>query len=515
MPSVTRRHFLKTTASALAGAAVGGCSHSRPKPRNAIVIIADSLRRDALSCFGGNWIHTPHLNAFARQAMLCDNAFCCSFPTVPARHDILTGTYSYTYKRWGALSPGTVTLPEVLNAAGVHTALVADTPHPYTPKFHFHRGFQYFERIHGQEGDIYKTEPQVVRLPCSPSKLRRVDTVEQYLRNVADRKVEEDYFCAQTMRAAARWLQKSYQAQPFFLLVDTFDPHEPWDPPRSYVDHYDPGYQGQDIIYPKYDYWRRTLTEAEFKHCRALYAAEATLMDRWFGHLIETIENLGLLENSFILFLSDHGISLGEHGILGKAIMRDHGYQNFPLYPDLCRIPILAYYPGCSPGARIQALVQPVDLPATICDCLGVIPPVDFRGSSMWSALQQKEEHGRRFVVSSPTLSGQNARPPRPTDEPSITDGRWLLAYPCAGWGDDLEQKPHNPDYQRKRRAYYTDEPLVPLLFDLEKDPGCIRNIIEQNKDVARDMHHWFYAALTDSPMNRRHLDFYRELENS
>src|SRR5207302_858847 len=155
-------------------------------------------------------------------------------------------------------------------------ALAADTPHPFRPAYNYQRNFDFVQINRGQENDVYRTRPARVHLPCKTSKLREEErVVTQYLRNVAGRKVEEDYFCAQTMRAATAWLEKSHKRQPFFLYVDTFDPHEPWDPPKSYVEKYDPGYNGEEVIYPRYDRWQDFLSRRELKHCRALYAGEA------------------------------------------------------------------------------------------------------------------------------------------------------------------------------------------------------------------------------------------------
>jgi arylsulfatase A-like enzyme len=94
-----------------------------------------------------------------------------------------------------------------------------------------------------------------------------------------------------------RWLEENVECQPFFLYVDTFDPHEPWDPPQWYVDLYDPGYQGEEVIYPQYapcDF----LSEAEVKHCRALYAGEVTMVDAWVGKLLNRLDDLGLREDT-------------------------------------------------------------------------------------------------------------------------------------------------------------------------------------------------------------------------
>src|SRR5262249_22967168 len=154
-------------------------------------------------------------------------------------------------------------------------------------------------------------------------------------------------------------------------------------PPKSYVDSYDPDYHGQEVIYPRYDRWREFLTEAELKHCRALYAGEASLVDRWTGHLLDTIKRLGLLESTLVLFAADHGFYLGEHGFIGKSFIRGNRFQSLPLFSEVCRIPLLAHYPGCIPGTRIGALAQTVHLPATILDFLGFAAPLSVTASSL------------------------------------------------------------------------------------------------------------------------------------
>ena len=79
----------------------------------------------------------------------------------------------------------------------------------------------------------------------------------------------------------------------FILWVDSWDPHEPWDPPAYYVDQYDPGYEGDEIIYPCYGF-SNYMTEQELNHVRALYAAEVTMVDRWVGMLFDSMRLMGL-----------------------------------------------------------------------------------------------------------------------------------------------------------------------------------------------------------------------------
>src|SRR5262249_33418185 len=155
-----------------------------------------------------------------------------------------------------------------------------------------------------------------VAFPAPEAKLDLHDRVRQYLRNVAGREREEEYFGPRVMRTAAEWLERFAHRGPFYLHVECFDPHEPWDPPASYVD---PARVGEErIIYPRlgrssyYD-------ERDLQSIRELYAGEVRMVDRWIGHLLDRIDSLGLRENTVLVFLSDHGIFLGEHGLLGKA----------------------------------------------------------------------------------------------------------------------------------------------------------------------------------------------------
>jgi arylsulfatase A-like enzyme len=512
---LTRRKFLHASALATGALTLGKKNFAlsaAKSTRNVIVIVSDTMRRDALGCCGGQWVRTPNLDAFAAKSIRCNKSFLCSFPTVPTRHDILTGRHTFTYKPWSPLDKDTITLQDVLRPAGIYTALIVDTPHPFRPDYNYQRNFDFVQINRGQEGDPYRTAPVPVQLPCDPKKLRDGDkVVTQYLRNVQDRKVEEDYFCARTLRGAADWLEKNHRRQPFFLYVDTFDPHEPWDPPKSYVEEYDPGYIGDEVIYPRYDRWKGFLSEKELKHCRSLYAGEASMVDHWAGRLLERIENLGLLESTLVIFLADHGFYLGEHGYIGKAFIRDNKFQSLPLYSEVCRVPFLVQYPNCKPGSVIDALVQPVHLAPTVLDYFDIKKPETFTAPSLWPVLQGKEEKVTDLAISSPTLSSLEMKQPQPTNRASITDGHWLLIYGCAGSGNSGD-KTASVDGQQRLIAPLTGEKLAPMLFDLDADPNCLVDIIGKKSEVARDLHRRFFTFLQGSPMKRDHLSFFERI---
>lgn len=479
---------------------------------NVILIISDTLRRDFLGCYGNAWIHTPYIDRFARDAIRFDRAYCSSYGTVLCRNDIMTGRWTCTYKQWGPLGTDEIILAEVLNEAGYLTALFADTPHPFKPGFNYQRGFQAWELIRGQYPDTWRTAPAEVALPCSPEKLKHDlrGATRKHLQNVAHRFFEEDYFPAQTMRAAARWLEEN-RRRPFFLYVDTFDPHEPWDPPAHYLERYEPGgYQGESVINPRYDRWADFLTEAELQHCRHLYAGEVGLVDRWIGFLLERVEDLGLLHETTIIIASDHGFFLGEHGYIGKSLIRGRQYQSLPLYPELNHVPLLVRLPGGHGTRHSQAFAQPVDFMPTILDLLEVPIPATVQGRSLVSAFTG-DDSIRPFAVSAPMLSHPKVKIPHPAERATITTPEWsmvvgahIVSEVSKEMTSDIDGVPHE--------IAFLEGPFTPELYHLPSDPGCTRNVLAEHTAVARGLHSDFVAFLREVGMREDHLAYFAAL---
>lgn len=451
---------------------------------NVILVISDTLRRDHLGCYGNDWIKTPNIDAFASGAVVFDRAYTASFPTVPNRTDVMTGRYTFTYRDWSPLGAEPDILSEVLGEAGVLTMMIADTPHILQHGYNFSRGFAGFEWIRGQENDHWKTSPAEVSFPCDKRKLRAPETsVVQYLRNVSKREREEDYFVARTMRAAADWLAENADGRPFFLYVDTFDPHEPWDPPRHYVDMYDPGYRGEEVIYPRYapcDF----LSEEELRHVRALYAGEVSLVDRWFGHLLEAVDALGLADDTAIILTTDHGFYHGEHGMIGKSLITEAYQGAVPLYEEVCHIPLIVRIPGVEPR-RHGAMAQPPDLAPTVMELLGAEVPERVQGKSLVPVLRGRTDEIRDMAVSSCSIIyGQTAR--RWT---TVIKGDWALMY-----GGDPRAKLEGAtsfivDSSRRTERELFEGGGKPELYHIPTDPGHTRNVIAEHEDVARRLH--------------------------
>jgi arylsulfatase A-like enzyme len=445
--------------------------------------MSDTFRRDHLGTYGHSTIRTPHLDRFAQKCTVFDRYYANSFPTVPARADLFTGKYTYTYLGWSPLPAGEKTLAQVLAGEGYSTMAVVDTPFLLKEAYNYDRGFQDFIYIRGQGWG------------------RETQDTAPYRRD------ETDYPAAATMHTAEQWLQRHYKEK-FFLYVDTWDPHEPWNPPRWYTELYYPGYDGR-VIAPCYcKYQDRGISEDDLKIAHANYCGEVTMVDRWVGRLLDTIEALKLMENTLVIFTSDHGFYFGEHGYFGKAHFGfgktgfDHHkwvtpeefkiYRS-PLYEELTRIPMFVYAPGFKPK-RSQAITSLVDIPTTILDVIGMEIPDVMQGESARPALEG-EKTGKKFTVTSWPLynPGEVSRAvdalERGVQEPlpsTIITEEWALIYGAQGYESEL--------------------------YHLPSDPKQSKNLVNEQAEQARDLHHLYLGHLKEAGTPARFLKLRQSL---
>ncbi len=437
---------------------------------NIVIVILDTLRKDHLGCYGNGWIQTPNLDAFARESLRFTRAYPESLPTIPARRAIHTGKRTFPFRGWIPQKGDTVriygwqripeeqvTLAEVLSQHGYTTAFVTDTYHQFKPSMNFHRGFDVWRWIRGQESDRFQPISR-----CDERRLQRYlpdrykgtgveRLLRQYLANTADRKSEEDWFAPKVFREAMALLEDLQRQQPFLLVVDSFDPHEPWDPPQQYVALYDnPDRDEPDIITPLYGKcdW---MTERQLKRMRANYAAEVTLVDKWFGHFINKLADLNLLDNSLIVVLSDHGHSLGEHGVVGKI--------PWALYPELIDIPFFIRHPeGKLAGQTSDYFASTHDVAPTVLGFLGIEQPQPMDGVDLSVLFEGKE----------------------PPERPHIT-----TAFNNFVWVRD-----------DRYALICRNDGAEPKLYDLQIDPQCEKDIANEHPEIVQRL---FELVLEDA----------------
>ena len=435
---------------------------------NLIVICCDTLRYDYLGCNGNTWVHTPNIDRLAAQSTVFDNAWIGSYPTIPHRLECLTGQRGHPFQPWIPLPWEAVTLPQILGRHGYVTMLIHTTPHLINHGFGFDRPFHAWQMIRGQEVDRYRTDPlDGYMFPCDLDKARAPFLMAQYYRNHIDRRSEADYGLPQVMGAAAEWLERNLAHEQLFLWLDVFDVHEPWDPPQWYVDLYDPGYQGDEIVYPKRGPCD-DFSEAEQRHIRALYAANITMFDRWLGVLLDSIDALGLAGDTALLFTSDHGQHMGDH----RSLYCKSSY----LYHEMARWVLMVRLPGGqSAGMRVSdALAQPIDLMPTLLALADVEPPAQAEGRSLLALLRGEPAPVRDLAFSGSALPWPNQQPI------SVTDGRWMFLDTGDRDSWELYDLCEDPEQQQDlaraepERAAEMHQAVLAYLRDRDASPVCL-----------------------------------------
>ena len=349
---------------------------------NIIWIVADTFRRDHIGAYGNPRIKTPSLDALAASSVRFDSHYAAGFPTMPTRADHLTGRWTMSFMGWEPLPPGVTTIAEMLSDRGYHTAASVDTPYYLRGGMNYDRGFQTFYMNRGQD-----TMWSLVPMPGYHNEALDVRDAWRH---------ESDRCAPRTFMTAMQWMESHYK-EDFFLYIDTWDPHEPWDAPDYYTELYWPDYDGE-LMLPVYGNWHDVpgYTKHELQKSHATYCGEVTMVDTWVGRLIRAVENMGLMEKTAIIFTTDHGFYFGEHGGLFGKMASDkrpdgtlHTYGEpgsswaySPLYEELVHLPLLIHAPGVPAGAY-GGLTSAVDLMPTVLDLVGMEVPSFVQGRSL------------------------------------------------------------------------------------------------------------------------------------
>jgi arylsulfatase A-like enzyme len=370
---------------------------------NIVLVVFDTLRKDCLGTYGAPpWgkVHTPHLDALAQEALVFDRVYPEVLPTLPARRALYTGQRVYPFFNsdfrlkgdfvgapgWGPIPEEQDTIAELLrDQGGYRTGLISDVYHMFKPSKNFARGFDQWTFLRGQEIDPYRSGPELSQAEIDHwlapeiqrQHPRRVAFIRQCLKNMYGRGREEDYFNARVMIEAARWLEQNQDAEKFFLAVECFDPHEPWFVPAHYRRRYDEGIDREQVVslYAETE----TMPPDLLRSAQINFSALVTMCDRWFGHLYETMRALGMLENTLLIVVSDHGHSIGDGNYMGK--------RGYPAGPEVFDIALMVRHPeGGGAGKRSDLLLHHTDVSAQILAFAGVTPAQPLHGQPFWQA---------------------------------------------------------------------------------------------------------------------------------
>ncbi len=415
---ISRRGFARSVAAGGAAAALG-CAGLRQGARtrrpNILLIIDDQHSPRALGCTGETPALTPNLDRLAASSVRFTNGYCNSPVCAPTRHTLYTGLYPSEHGVLHNDFPMRDDVPTVialLNEAGYTTASIGKM---HNAPYHHRRDFQYVmhHEFYDTAGGISHYYPFLCRhlaergiAPKSwshprPGKKSWVDAVETIAFNadwIPEDLTAERWITEESLRFIRD--QKARRPDtPFFLHASYFPPHHPYGPIPKYARLYDPADMG---LPPNFDqtklnaWWRpgkngrEPLTERDGQYMRAHYFAFCTQLDAEVGRLLDGLEALGEADNTIVIFVSDHGDMIGEHGRFYKGVM----------YEGAARVPFLVRWPGVGRARQEASLVMHADLAPTILRAAGAAVPSNLPGRDLRPLLEDKGRWTERAIYS-------------------------------------------------------------------------------------------------------------------
>ncbi len=406
---MTNRLILTLAALYLFGTGASAADAKRP---NVLFLISDDLN-NMLGCYGDPLAKTPHIDRLAARGVRFDRAYC-SFPLCgPSRNSLLTGLYPNStgilanQQIFRQTIPSQPSLPQVFRNAGYFAARIGKLYHYNVPKSigtngHDDPGSWEME-LNPAGVDRLEEEPHIVTL--LPGQFG--GTLSWYASPKSDQQHTDGLMAEDAEWVLERCAKRT--DRPFFLAVGFFRPHTPYVSPKSYFDLYPeqdmPVVQGvkadQADIPPaglgSYKQEQDKLTDDLRRQCRQAYYASISFMDAQVGRVVDALDRLGLSDNTLIVFTSDHGYHMGEHGL----------WQKMSLFEESARVPMLIVAPGvATKGGAAKSPVSHVDLFPTLAELCGVKTPANVQGQSLVPMLRDPNVTGRGWAITQVSRGG-------------------------------------------------------------------------------------------------------------
>jgi arylsulfatase A-like enzyme len=479
-PRLTRRRALQAGAAGAAALGLSACGdeydprarHDKDAP-NVLMIITDSTRADYVGAYNPSTrAKTDNIDALAKDACLFEYAVPGSMPTGLVRREVLCGMRGFPCRDWvlspplpaevgwTSILPHQPLLTEVLGQAGVETAYVTDNPFLIGPRYiDFRRTLDIAHPDFSQ--GAYRALNTPFRRPAPRSAIEKyllpalsntleVDRLESHVGWASMYRVgERNYSAARVMRGGMDALDELKDKQPFFLGVDSFDPHEPFDAPPVYVRLMERGRELgiqkergilpiQPFLTPASTIRNLEIDSDTVELVRDLYAAELTYADVWIGKLLNKLDDLGLADNTIVYYFSDHGVTLGEHGIIGKSTPRP--------YPEIHHVPYMIRHPeGKLSGTRNGYFASTYDVARTVCSMFGVRAPGLMNGEDLSVLFDGREPTPRPYYTAD-------------YQETWIAgDREWVMISNTEGTRRELYYLPDDPDANHDVAADHPD----------------------------------------------------------
>ena len=374
------------------------------KIKNVLFLISDDLKASVLPAYGNEVCKTPNLDRLAKSGMVFERAYCQGLACAPSRPSFMRSIYPKSK----ATAP---TIGEHLQRHGMHTARVGKVFHMPVPHAQLDGSDGkdvpecWTERYNTKSAETFS--PGLYRLLNSDIVTREIEgrdakgpnrmwaTVESDEEDGSD---QADHMVA--TKAVELLKQRKEAGKPFFLAVGFVRPHFPMVQPKKFFDMYPqetmkipPLIEGDldDVPLAGRGADGKGLNEMEESRRRMwqAYYASVTFMDEQVGRVLDELERLGLRESTAIVFTTDHGYHLGEHGF----------WQKGNLHEEVVRVPLIFSVPGIKPG-RSSSLVELMDFYPTCTDFLGLPTPESLQGKSLMPLLHDPKAKVRETALS-------------------------------------------------------------------------------------------------------------------
>lgn len=355
-----------------------------------VLVLMDTMKRDMISVYEpSTFVKTPNITAFSKEATTFDQHWIGSAPCMPARRDILCGRLNFLERSWGPIEPFDITLPSLLKEQDVFTHITTDHCHYFrTGGEGYVQQFHTWDYHRGQEGDPWVS---CIDDPSNMPKDYYGRVRRQYQWNRTKWTSEDAYPSPKTFASACAWLDDNAGKDDFFLMVEAFDPHEPFDVPQEYMDMYEDTHLSK-AYFEIPEYTHVNVPDSAKDYIQKRYAALLSMSDVWFGKLIQHLKDLGMYEDTLIIMTTDHGYFLGEHDYFGKNIMH--------LYNELAHLPLIVHFPHKElAGTRIQHITQNIDIMPTVLDYHKITIPASVKGCSWKSLVDAPDTYEKQYAL--------------------------------------------------------------------------------------------------------------------
>lgn len=380
---------------------------SKKERPNILWICSDQQRYDTLGCYGNRFVHTPYLDALSAQGAMFENAICQSPVCSPSRGSFLTGRYPVTCRQRqnGADIPNSeILVTKVLHDAGYSCGLAgklhlrACNPASGCTEMEsrIDDGYDEFHWSHDTSGSWGMHNEYYAWLRETYGISYHVEDTPQsrYVQFGMPVEQHQTYWCAEM---AIDFIQKHKDSsQPWLFSINMYDPHHPFDPPREllrrYIDRLDeiplpdyvPSEEEEKTIWQKQDHTGAynhhagfdftAMNATDHRMVKAAYWAMCDMIDLQVGRVLQELGKCGELEQTIVVFHSDHGEMLGDHGI----------YLKGPFFYDPCiKVPFIISWPGHISPAKYSQIVQLMDIPQTLLELCGLVPIEKMQGDSL------------------------------------------------------------------------------------------------------------------------------------